>query len=145
MQNFIAGMVLVAQEPIKMGDYVSGGGAEGEVLGIGITHSTIMTPQRQWVIVCERLYRIAASHFQSGAQFIVDHKPHHKLQQITGDARRSQFSHSPHGRLAPLSCTLFRSMSSICCFHSLTINVCFSHRCAPMMIEYCLCLNLSFV
>lgn len=40
--NFIAGVVLVIQEPMKLYDYVTFSGGDGEVKNIGLTHTVAL-------------------------------------------------------------------------------------------------------
>jgi small conductance mechanosensitive channel len=46
MKDFIAGLILVVQKPIRHGDWVDASGADGEVIHVGLTHTTIRSSQR---------------------------------------------------------------------------------------------------
>ena len=51
MQNFFSGVVLIAQRPVDVGDYVMVNGDEGTVKRIGMTHSVLESPERIQIYV----------------------------------------------------------------------------------------------
>lgn len=51
VKDFIAGLLLVVQRPIRHGDWIISGAGEGEVLRVGLTHTTLITSERQHEIV----------------------------------------------------------------------------------------------
>jgi len=51
LSNFASGFLLVFFRPLKRGDYVSAGGAEGAVEDIGVFTTTLNTPDNKKVIV----------------------------------------------------------------------------------------------
>jgi len=52
LQNFVAGVYLIAQRPVDIGDYVSVvDSAEGEIIEIGVVSSIIRTPDRRQIII----------------------------------------------------------------------------------------------
>jgi small conductance mechanosensitive channel len=51
MRDFMAGLVLVVQKPIKSGDWVIVPGAEGEVLRVGLTHTILQTVHREHEVI----------------------------------------------------------------------------------------------
>lgn len=51
LSNLAAGVMLIIFKPIKIGDYIEGGGSAGSVESIGIFVTTLVTPDNKVVIV----------------------------------------------------------------------------------------------
>jgi potassium efflux system protein len=51
VNNFISGILLLAERPLRIGDYVSIGANDGTVTQIGIRSLTVRTPDRQEVVI----------------------------------------------------------------------------------------------
>jgi len=51
LSNLAAGVMLIIFKPIKIGDYIEGGGSAGSVESIGIFVTTLITPDNKVVIV----------------------------------------------------------------------------------------------
>ena len=119
IQNFIAGVIIVVQQPIELGHYVALGGTEGTVLKIGMTHTILNTPERIWVTV-------SFSNFNGGARGVnstkLGTKSHDhvivgfELQQrtryacwySTGDSSRGIYGSRSSGEASSFSFTVHR-------------------------------------
>lgn len=51
VQNFVSGLILLAERPVKVGDWVSLGGVEGDILRINVRATEIQMGDRSTVIV----------------------------------------------------------------------------------------------
>ena len=51
VNNFVSGVLLLAERPLKLGDYVAIGNQEGNVTQIGIRSLTVRTPDNQDVVI----------------------------------------------------------------------------------------------
>jgi len=51
VQNFVSGLILLAERPVKVGDWVSLGGVEGDIQRINVRATEIQMPDRSTVIV----------------------------------------------------------------------------------------------
>jgi potassium efflux system protein len=51
VNNFISGILLLAERPLRIGDYVSIGPHQGHVTQIGIRSLTVRTPDKQEVVI----------------------------------------------------------------------------------------------
>ncbi len=51
LSNFASGVMLIIFKPIKLGDYIEGGGASGTVETIGIFVTTLVTPDNKVIII----------------------------------------------------------------------------------------------
>jgi len=51
VQNFVSGLILLAERPVKVGDWVSLGGVEGDILRINVRATEIQMSDRSTVIV----------------------------------------------------------------------------------------------
>jgi potassium efflux system protein len=51
VNNFISGVLLLAERPLRLGDFVSIGPHDGTVTQIGIRSLTVLTPDRQEVVI----------------------------------------------------------------------------------------------
>ncbi|MCH7964562.1 MAG: mechanosensitive ion channel [Bacteroidetes bacterium] len=51
LSNFASGVMLIIFKPIKVGDYIEGGGAAGSVESIGIFVTTLVTPDNKVVYI----------------------------------------------------------------------------------------------
>jgi small conductance mechanosensitive channel len=51
LSNFASGVMLIIFKPIKVGDYIEGGGASGSVESIGIFVTTLVTPDNKVVYI----------------------------------------------------------------------------------------------
>lgn len=51
VQNFVSGLILLAERPVKVGDWVSLGGIEGDIQRINVRATEIQMPDRSTVIV----------------------------------------------------------------------------------------------
>lgn len=51
VQNFVSGLILLAERPVKVGDWVSLGGVEGDILRINVRATEIQMADRSTVIV----------------------------------------------------------------------------------------------
>lgn len=51
MQNFVSGLILLAERPVKVGDWVSLGGVEGDIRRINVRATEIRMSDRSTVIV----------------------------------------------------------------------------------------------
>lgn len=49
--NFISGLIVMFERPVKLGDHVVVGGVEGDVVSIGARATTLLTPQNTRVII----------------------------------------------------------------------------------------------
>ena len=51
VQNFVSGLILLAERPVQVGDWVSLGGVEGDILRINVRATEIQMSDRSTVIV----------------------------------------------------------------------------------------------
>jgi small conductance mechanosensitive channel len=51
LSNFASGVMLIIFKPIKVGDYIEGGGAAGSVESIGIFVTTLVTPDNKIIYI----------------------------------------------------------------------------------------------
>ncbi|MFP5406766.1 MAG: mechanosensitive ion channel family protein, partial [Gammaproteobacteria bacterium] len=73
VQNFVSGLILLAERPVKVGDWVIVGDAEGDVRRINVRATEIRTGDRTTVLVpnSELITKVVRNRTQSGAKGLV--------------------------------------------------------------------------